>query len=318
MFLDSIRITGFAVAQVFILGAIGYFLVKKNILGEACLDAIGRLTIDVALPLLIFCQLIKDFSFVLYPNWWIFPVLSIVITLAGVVVGTLLSVFISGEQHKLQFVNLVAFQNSGYLPLALIAALLTKPEADIVLIYLFLFLLGFNLVMFSYGVYMLTFNKTGKFSWMSLFSPPVAATIISLIMVFFGLNKYVPDVVYTPLKMVGDCSLPLAIIVVGGSLAAIKLKFINLKANALIILAKLIILPSIGLLLILKFKINPLIGLLILIELAVPSAVTLSAIVRTYKKEDILISQGIFFSHLASVITLPVFLSLYFMLAMIR
>ncbi len=83
MFLESFRITGSAVAQIFLLGALGYFLVKKNILGDAGLDALSRLTIDITLPALIFCQLIKDFSFSLYPNWWVFPLVSLIITVAG-------------------------------------------------------------------------------------------------------------------------------------------------------------------------------------------------------------------------------------------
>jgi len=77
-------------------------------------------------------------------------------------------------------------------------------------------------------------------------------------------------------------------------------------------------LPALGLLLILRIKLPPLIGLLILLELAVPSATTLSVIIRQVKKEDLLISQGIFFSHLFSIVTLPLFLSLYFMIVMVK
>jgi predicted permease len=84
------------------------------------------------------------------------------------------------------------------------------------------------------------------------------------------------------------------------------------------VLAKLIILPVLGLWLIVKFKLPELIGLLIIMQLAVPPATSLSVITRHYKKEDLLISQGVFFGHLLSIITLPLFLSLYFMLIMIK
>jgi len=57
---------------------------------------------------------------------------------------------------------------------------------------------------------------------------------------------------------------------------------------------------------------------LILMQLAMPSATSLSVIVRHYKKEDLLISQGVFFSHILSVITIPLFLSLYFTLTIIK
>ncbi len=318
MFLESFKITGSAVAQIFLLGAIGYFLMKKNILGDAGLDSLSRLTIDITLPLLIFCQLIKDFSFNMYPNWWIFPLLSLAITIFGLGVGCIFVGFIRGAQQKLQFLSLTGFQNSGYLPLVLLAALLPKERIGPIFIYLFLFLLGFNIVMFSLGMYLLAFSNNKKFELSSLFSIPVIATIISLVFVYFGLNKFVPEFIFTPLKMIGDSTLPLAMLVVGGNLAKIHLGHIDKKAIALLTLVKLIILPALGFLLIIKFKVPSLIGLLILLELAVPSATTLSVIVRHVKREDSLISQGIFFSHLFSIVTLPIFLSLYFMIIMIK
>jgi len=318
MFLESFKITGIAVIQIFLLGAIGYFLVKKNILSAEGLNALSRLVVEITLPLLIFCQLVKGFSFTLYPNWWVFPLLSIAITAAGLAVGLLFSGFIQGQQHKLQFLSLVTFQNSGYLPLALIAALLPQDKAGPLFIYLFLFLLGFNLIVWSLGVYMLTFSTAKRFELGSVFSPPVIAAVFSLIFIFLGLARFVPDAVIRPLKMVGDCTLPLAMFVVGGNLAQIHLRHIDKKAIFFITLAKLVILPMVGFGLILKFKFPELMGLLIIMQLSVPSATSLSLIIRHYKKEDLLISQGVFFSHILSLVSLPLFLSLYFALFMVR
>jgi len=318
MFLDAFKTTGLAVTQIFLLGAIGYFLVKRDILGQNGLASLSRLVIEITLPILIFCQLVKDFTFSLYPNWWVFPLLSLAITFLGLLVGFLFVGFIQGSQNKSQFLSLAAFQNSGYLPLMLVAALLPKEKADTMFIYLFLFLLGFNLVMWSLGVHMLSFTRAKRFELGSLFSPPVIATTFSLLFIFFGFNRFVPGVVLRPLRTVGDCTLPLAMFVVGGNLAQIHLGKINKKAMALVLLAKLVILPLLGILLILKFKFPELIGLLIVMELGVPSATSLSLIITHYKREDIFISQGVFLGHILSLITLPIFLSLYFILFMLR
>lgn len=314
---ESFLVTGKGMAQIFILGALGYFLVRKNVLGDEGMSALSRLTIEVTLPLMIFCQLARDFSFSLYPEWWIFPLLSLAINALGLGVGWLFSRFISGQEHRWQFTSLVTFQNSGYLPLALVAAILPPEKLGVMFIYLFLFMLGFNMLMFSLGVYMLGTAKERKFELLTLFSPPVVAMIIGLLMVFFKLNN-IPDFIFKPLKSVGDATLPLAMIVVGGSLAQIHFARISKKAVAFLSLAKLIILPALGMVILLRFRLPELLGLLILIQLAVPSATSLSIIIRGYKKEDLLISQGIFFSHIFSLITLPVFLSLYFMLVMVR
>lgn len=315
MFIEAFKITGVAVSQIFFLGAIGYLLVKKNILGDAGLDSLSRLTLDITLPVLIFCQLTRDFSFTKYPDWWLFPLISLGITLVGLIIGLIFISLIHGHARKLQFLSLIAFQNSGYLPIALIAALLPAEKAGVMFIYLFLFLLGFNAVMFSMGVYLLAFSKAKKFELGSLFNPPVLATLLGLFLVFIGINK-VPDFIFKPLKMLGDTTLPLAMLVVGGNLAQINLGRIHKRDITFLILAKLVILPALGLLLLLQLKVPELIALLVLIELAVPSATTLSVITRHYKKEDLLISQGIFSSHIVSLVTIPVFLSLYFIMRM--
>ena len=319
MFLQSFKITGLAVGQIFFLGAIGYFLVKKNILGSLGLNSLSRLVLEITLPLMIFSQLAKDFSFSLYPDWWIFPLISIAITFAGLGVGLLFTGILGkGLQKRLQFLNLIAFQNSGYLPLALVAALLPADSLNTMFIYIFLFLLGFNLAMFSLGVYLLTFHENKKFEFLSLFSPPVVATLAGLLFVLFGLNRFAPDALMKPLRMIGDCTLPLAMFVVGGNLAEIKISSVDKKAMLLVVLAKLIILPALGLVLILKLRLPELLGLLVLMQLAAPSATTLSVITTHYKKEDLLISQGIFFTHIVSILTLSLFLSLYFTLVVIR
>jgi predicted permease len=165
---------------------------------------------------------------------------------------------------------------------------------------------------------MLSFSRNNKFVFSSLFSPPVVATLLSLLFVSLGINKLIPDFIFMPLKSVGECTLPLAMFVVGGSLAQIKLDKIDIKAILLMSLAKLIILPALGLALIIKFRLPDLIGLLILMQLAMPPATSLSVIIRNYNKEDLLISQGVFWGHILSIISIPIFLSLYFTLSMIE
>lgn len=312
MFLQSFNNISMAVIQAIVLAVIGYFLVKRKIIIDSGLDVLSRLVVEVTLPILIFCQLIKGFRFDIYPDWWIFPLMSLLITAAGLGLGAVSGRFIKSGQERRQFLSLIAFQNSGYLPLALVSSLFPKDKADTLFIYIFLFLLGFNLIVWSLGPYIISFRKSSKFELGSLFSPPVIATLLSLVFIFLGLNKFVPEFVLKPLKTAGECTVPLSMIIVGGNLAQIHLSKLNQKAVVLMILAKMIILPVLGFWFILNFRLPELIGLLIIMELAVPPATSLSVIMRHYKQEDILISQGIFFGHIASVITIPLFLGLYF------
>jgi len=318
MFLENFKITGLAMSQIFILGALGYILVKKSMLSHEGLNALSHLMIQVIFPALILSQMLKNFSFSLYPRWWIFPLLSLVITIAGLIVGWLLLKLFKVKTHRLQFLSLVAFQNSGYLPLAMAAAMLTSQQANDIFIFIFLFLLGFDLVAWSLGIYLLTYEKQVKFKLQSIFSAPVIANLLSLLLVVLGLNKLIPDVVFKPLTMVGNCTLPLAMIVVGGNIALITLKNIDKKAVFLFSFGKLILLPAIGLAVVLKLRLPYLLGLLVIMQLAMPSATSLSVIIRRHNREDSLISQGVFFTHLISLLTIPLFLSLYLFLAVLK
>jgi len=318
VFFNSFKITGIAVGQIFLLAVLGYLLLKRKFLNADGLDALSRLTMDVTLPILIFCQLMKDFSFMRYPNWWALPLISLSVTGLGLGVGFLFLKVVKGQQQKLQFLSLVGFQNSGYLPLALVASLLSGDNLSVIFIYIFLFLTGFNLCLFSLGVYILNYSKEVKFRWQSLFSMPVIATLVSLIVIFIGLNKFIPEMVFKPLRMLGDTTLPLAMLVVGGNLAQFNLGQIDKKPMALLILSKMIILPLLGLGLIFIFNVPALISLLLLIQLSMPSAVTLSVILSTYKKEDFLVSQGILLTHIVSVFTIPLFLIIYFSRFMLK
>jgi hypothetical protein len=318
MFLAYFKITGIAMAQILFLGALGYIFIKKNILSHAGLDALSRLVIQVVFPALIFTQLLENFSFSLYPDWWIFPLTSLIITTAGLAVGWLLLKLLKLKAHKLQFLSLVGFQNSGYLPLAIVASMFSGQQAGDMFVYIILFLLGFDLIAWSCGIYMLTYEKQAKFRLRSIFSPPVIANLTTLALIGLGLNKFIPGGLLKPVEMIGNCTLPLAMFVVGGNIALVELRNIDKKAVLSILLGKLVILPAAGIAIVLKLGLPELLGFLVVMQLAMPSATSLSVIIRHYKKEDALISQGVFFSHIVSLLTIPLFLSLYLSMAVLK
>lgn len=317
MLLQSIKLTLDGVLPSFVLGAIGYFLLKLKILQDGGLDGLSTLAIDITLPLLIFYRLLTGFDFAKYPQWWAMPLLSFAITFAGIIAGLLFLKFVKAGRRG-QFLSLVSFQNGGYLPLVMAASLLKGDKLADMLVYLFLFLLGFNFLLFSLGLHMLT-HKSGKgVELKHFFSPPVIATFAGFAGVIVGLNRIVPAGVINALGMAGDMTMPLAMFVVGGNIAAIKLTKMDLPEIPLLILGKMILLPAAGLAAVYLFKIPDPLGLLIVLQLAMPPATNLSVLIRQYREEDLLVSQGIFFSYIAGLVTIPVFLSLYFMITMLK
>lgn len=311
----AFRVTFEAMFQIFLLGLCGYILTKKKIISSESLKLLSRLLIGLFFPCFIFVKLIVNFSFSAFPNWWIFPLISVIIIIIGFIVGNLfVKIDNSLEKFKKEFISLVTFQNSGYLPLILIALLLPPARQGRMFIYLFLFLLGFNLVFWSMGVFYLVRERGRRLELGSLFSPPVISMLVTLFLIAIGLKKFIPNFFIGTAKMFGDCALPLAILVVGGNLSqtAIRAKE-NFRQIFDLVIAKLLFLPMLFLALIFLIKPPYEIAFLLLLEGAVPSATSLSIIMRNYDRKDNIISQGIFWTHLISLLTIPIFLSLFSM-----
>ncbi|MBM3251386.1 MAG: hypothetical protein FJZ11_01210 [Candidatus Omnitrophica bacterium] len=313
-FFALFKTISFAMLEIFILAAFGFILVRKKIISDDGIRLLSKLLVEFILPLFIFTKVIKSFSFSLYPNWWIFPIISIMINLAGFSVGFAWFSLVKQAKTKLQkrqLVSLVGFQNSGYLPLILVATLLSSVVAETMFIYIFLFLLGFNLLIWSFGVWFLSGHSVKRFEFASVFSPPVVAIAVSLIVVALGIDKLIPQFLFHPAKMLGDCLLPLSMIVVGANLAEVSVKNINRSAITNAVILKLILLPILALAVLWWLRPEYLIGLLIILQAAVPSATTLSLITRHYRLEDEFVSHGIFFTHLVCVFTIPAWLVVY-------
>jgi predicted permease len=312
LLLLAFKVTVFAILQIFILGFSGYILAKKGFISLDNLKFLSKLVINLLFPCFIFTKLISNFSFSSYPNWWIFPLLSFFVALVGFLTGQLFANIVKGlDKFRREFVSLITFQNSGYLPLILVALLLPAETKEQMFIYLFLFLLGFNAVMWSIGLFYLT-GEGKKFEIKSLFSPPVIAILSALFAIAVGFNRIVHYLPFEPFKMFGECALPLAIMVVGGNLANIGVsKKGDFRYIFNVVTAKLLFLPVFFLGLIFLVKPPYEIAFLLLLQSAMPSAVSSSMIMLKYDKEDNIISLGVFWTHLVCMVTLPLFLALF-------
>jgi len=111
--------------------------------------------------------------------------------------------------------------------------------------------------------------------------------------------------------MFGDCVLPIALIVVGGTLARIETHKVRNADIFWVVIAKLIVLPACALGALVFVEIDFLLGYFILLEFCVPTATSLSVLGRMFDVESDFINQGILVTHLVSIFTIPLFLAVY-------
>ena len=107
-------------------------------------------------------------------------------------------------------------QNYGFVAIPIVTALF--PEKGTLGV-MFTFTLGVELACWTAGVGLLT--GLGKAPWKLALNPPVITILGSLLLNFTGLHVYIPEVVHLTLGMMGACAVPLAVMIIGASIADI-------------------------------------------------------------------------------------------------
>lgn len=311
MFPVTFHTSVIAVAQIFAMGALGFGLIRSGIIQESGLKLLSFLSVNIFFPLFIFNQIVSHFNAVTMPFWWEFPLITISLALTGLLVSSLVMLRHKGPV-KDGFLAVSCLNNGGYFPLLIAMSLPLGQLAGQVYTSVILSIIGFDLCLWSLGVWLVTKDGSGRIDLTRLFNPPLISMFAAMIIVLTMGGSIVPHAFLVPVKIVGDAALPVAMIVIGGNLsltATHKINWIQVTGASMI---KLMVLPLITLVVLSYVKLNPLVSFVAIIQATMPCSITISIIARNYEtKNQDFINQGIFMTHLLSMITIPIFLGLY-------
>lgn len=306
------EIISFAVIKLSLISLLGFYLYKKTFINDEVLRFLTFFVVNITVPFLIFSHLIENSKVVLSHNIWIFIAFSIIVFVTGYLLGLIFS-FKREHKFKSELISSVSFQNAGYLPMNIAFFIFGPSMREEFFVYIFLYLLGFNILMWSLGSF-LTFKKSGqKFKSKSIFTPPILSTLFALLLIYGDIASFIPEIIITPVKMVGEISFVLSMVILGCWLAKAKIRGIskNLFLLGEVSLIKLVILPLLCLIGLLNFKIFSLLGVFMILEAAMPTAVTLPIVADLRAADSEFVSQGVFLTHIFSVLTIPVWLGIY-------
>jgi len=317
MFSVSFQTSSLAVLQIFLLGAVGYVLARRGVLAGDGFKILSFLLINIFFPSFTFYRLTHYFDFKTMPLWWALPLVNIGVIAAGYFLSSLLLIK-RKVPYKNEFRAVLAFQNSGYIPLLMASTLPLGEKSGVLSTYILVSLVGYDILLWSLAVWLLRRAKNENgFALKQLINPPLIALFSALGLVALGWQQALPEDLLKPIKMLGDCAMPIAMIVIGGRLALTNLGRVSWPDMAVVCVGKLIIMPILGLIVVGLLKPEALLGLLIVMQTAVPTAVTLSIIGQHYENRQVeFLNQSIFFTHLLSILTLPIFLALLGYLAL--
>ena len=192
-------------------------------------------------------------------------------------------------------------QNYGFVAIPIVTALF--PDKGTLGV-LFTFTLGVELACWTAGVGLLT--GLDKAPWRLALNAPVLTILTSLLLNFTGLHAYVPQVAHNTFSMLGACAVPLAVLLIGASIADLWGQgAMQWKVAILSPVLRLGIIPVAFLLAAYHLPISLELKRVIVVQAAMPSAVFNIMIARLYGGHAPTAVQVVIATTLVSCISTP-------------
>ena len=291
------------VLSILLLISVGYFSKKFNFISETTVRELSRLVINVIVPALIIISFSRDFSKkILFNSSNIIIVAFFYFILSFSYYWIFYKFFEKDKRKVMVFLSL--FSNTVYLGFPVIYEVIGEIGIFYAVVYnfvhtVFLWTLGVSLI-----------NKDHeKWNIKNIITPPVIAMMIGTLIFLFSFK--LPLFITNSLKILGSAATPLAMIVVGYTLASLeRSNFFQIKL-LLMSLSKLILLPLIILLVLTQLSFDKDISGVILLEASMPCSTLTVIMARKFKSDYHTVSQAVFVSTLFSLISIPMVVYLY-------
>ena len=206
------------VMPVYLTMVAGFMMRKRSLLTQEVDAGAMRLCVTLLTPCLILERVVGNEA-VMHP----LPVVMAAGLGYGLVaLGIALAYFaapligLKNHEGRRSFAVSTGLQNYGFVAIPIVTALF--PDKGTLGV-LFTFTLGVELACWTAGVGLLT--GLGNAPWKLALNPPVLTILFSLLLNFTGLHAHVPEVAYRTCSMIGACAVPLAVLVIGASIADI-------------------------------------------------------------------------------------------------
>ncbi|MBN2599290.1 MAG: AEC family transporter [Candidatus Thermoplasmatota archaeon] len=307
--MDLVAITFQTVVILLGIGVFGFLIVQRKVVAENALGALSNLALDLALPCLVFMNIVSSFSPQETPDWWVLPLWWVVFTgLAALLTGGFM--FVSKKVTRREFAMSLFLHNGLFFPLAILTGMFGASSPY--LVSLFLFMIFYPAFLFN--IYPYFFGKgEKKINWRRIFNTVFVSTIVALIIRFADIQEYIPDIVLSILTMLGAMTVPLLMLVIGGSLSLDFQRKGKVYSTEIVkfVLIKNLLFPLIFLAVLLVIKPSLQIALLLMLQSAVPPVTALPMFTKRVGGNETLVNQFLVASFIASLVSIPLVISLF-------
>jgi hypothetical protein len=307
--MDLVAITFQSVLLLLGIGVFGFLIVQRKVVAENALGALSNLALDLALPCLVFVNIVSSFSPQEIPDWWVLPLWWVVFTgLAALLTG--LFMFVSKKPTRREFAMSLFLHNGLFFPLAILTGMFGASSPYIVSLFLFMIFYP----AFLFNIYPFFFGKNEKkINWRRIFNIVFISTILALVIRFADVQSYVPSIVLTILTMLGAMTVPLLMLVIGGSLSLDFQRKGKIYSGeiAKFVLIKNLLFPLIFLGVLLIIRPSYQIALLLILQSAVPPVTALPIFTERVGGNESIVNQFLLASFIGSLVSIPLIISLF-------
>ncbi len=212
------------------------------------------------------------------------------------------------------FVILSAIHNAGFIPLPILERIAPEP----IILGMFLYVTAFNA---SFWAVVAPTIRAGSFSWRNLrvpLNPPIVAIALGFLLALLGVQDWVPARALQTATRIGQLGLDGALVALGASLAGIREPLSLDSDHRWYAVGRMLVFPALALGLMalpLPGLSGPLgwsIRLLVIMQAAMPPATQTLVLTRAVGKPESVHYTGSMtvFSYAASLLTIPLFVSL--------
>ena len=281
---------------------VGYAAAKRRIITPETSRHLSDVVVNLANPLLILSSVMNS-SFAL-SNWEVLKLTAIaascyiLLAVISVVIPGILKVE-KADAGLYRF--LFVFSNIGFIGYPVIQSLYGSDAV----FYASIFNLPFNLLCWSYGVYLICSDgEKMRFSWKNLSSPAIPAGLLAYAVYFLRLSF--PAFIGDTVSFLGNLTSPLAMLIIGCALAQIPIRGIwtNWRIYLLAVL-KMVAVPVAAYYLLSPILQNELLMGVTVVILAMPAAANTTVLCCQYGKNQTLAANAVFLTTLFSVVSIP-------------
>ncbi|HEY9170664.1 MAG TPA: AEC family transporter [Verrucomicrobiae bacterium] len=297
-----------AVLPVFgIIGA-GLFLRKLNWLTEEADQSLLRVNINLLMPCLILDSTLGNPALAQWGNLLLGPLVGFSTVALGMALAGLARPLHGLREPRAArtFAVSVGIYNYGYVPIPLALLLFDKPTVGVLMV----LMVGAETALWTLGVMGLTGHRPGK-DWRKIVNAPLVAIALALALNTLGWSAILPQALLTGIHWLGQCAIPIALILIGAVVADHVHEFHSRsgwRVMGTAVLLRMGLLPLAFLLLARYLPASTELKRVIVIEAAMPAAVFPIVMARHYGGDAATALRVVFSTSVVGLITIPLWI----------